>query len=483
MQEPFDIAADLDTPVSAYLKLASFDPVFLLESVEGGDRLARYSFIGFGGGPLVRLDSDGLRINGQTRPAPADRPSLLGTLRQALAGAPRPLPEVPGIPFRGGLVGVAGFDLVRRLERLQAPAGKPVTGPEAVFVAPRSLIVFDHVTRRVALLHDGSEDDRRALRREIVAALRGPLPAGARGGGAPGRSSRTPGGFPLTSRPGRAGHSSPSPSFTEGGFLDAVGRVQRSILDGDVYQLVLSVRFTGECLTEPFEVYRALRLLNPSPYMYFFDAGGVAVVGSSPEALVRLEGRRALLRPIAGTRPRGGTPEADVALERELLADPKEAAEHVMLVDLARNDLGRVALPGTIDVRPSRTVERYSHVMHLVSGVEGVLAPEHDAFDLFAAAFPAGTVVGAPKIRAMELIDDLEPVRRGLYAGTVGYFGHGGAMDQAIAIRTMEFHDGMFSFQAGAGIVADSVPAQEHAEVLAKAAALEAALRLAEEGL
>jgi anthranilate synthase component 1 len=217
--------------------------------------------------------------------------------------------------------------------------------------------------------------------------------------------------------------------------------------------------------------------------MYFCALDGMAVVGSSPEALVRLAGREAFLRPIAGTRPRGADAERDIALERELLDDPKEAAEHVMLVDLARNDLGRVAVTGSVRVDPFRTVERYSHVMHLVSGVRGVLAPEHDAFELFAASFPAGTVVGAPKIRAMELIDTLEPTRRGVYAGTVGYFGHGGAMDQAIAIRTLVFEGDRYSYQAGAGIVADSLPEREHDEVLAKGAALEAALKLAEEEL
>ena len=260
-------------------------------------------------------------------------------------------------------------------------------------------------------------------------------------------------------------------------------RAQRWIAEGEVYQLVVSVRFSGECDLPPFQVYRALRLLNPSPYMFFLEFDGLAVVGSSPEALVRLEGREALLRPIAGTRPRGATRERDLALERELLEDPKEAAEHVMLVDLARNDLGRVAVTGSVRVEPSLIVERYSHVMHLVSGVRGVLEPEADAFDLFAAAFPAGTVVGAPKVRAMELIDELEPVPRGIYAGTVGYFGTGGGMDQAIAIRTLVLRDGGCACQAGAGIVTDSVPEREHEEILAKASALEAALSLAEEGL
>ncbi len=260
-------------------------------------------------------------------------------------------------------------------------------------------------------------------------------------------------------------------------------RVKGAIREGEVYQLVLSAAFEGDCSLDPFQVYRALRLLNPSPYMVFLELGDTTVVGSSPEALVKLSGRRAELRPIAGTRPRGADPDEDLALERALLADPKEAAEHVMLVDLARNDLGRVAVPGTVRVAPYRTIERYSHVMHIVSGVRGEVRDGVDQFDLFAATFPAGTVVGAPKVRAMAWIERLEPVRRGVYAGTVGYFGHGGSMDQAIAIRTVWFREGAYRYQAGAGIVADSVPAREYDEVRAKARALEAALALAEEGL
>ncbi len=460
METPFDIAADLDTPVSACLKLGPFRPRFLLESVEGGERLGRYSFLGFGGSLELRLEGEALRRNGSDSPAPASRSELLDRLREALDEAPRPGPVPRGLPFAGGLVGVTGYAMARRLEERSVP--RSAAGlPDAAYVAPESLLVFDHLTRRVALLHDGTDAERLALRREVIAALRGRLPD--------------------RSRAGR--HSSPEPSLDLRAFLSKVADVKREIAAGEVYQLVLSVRFRGLCEASPFEVYRALRLLNPSPYMYFCDFGDLSVVGSSPEALVRLAGREAHLRPIAGTRERGETVERDEALERELLADPKEAAEHVMLVDLARNDLGRVAVTGSVSVEPYRAVERYSHVMHLVSGVRGVLSPEADSFDLYAASFPAGTVVGAPKIRAMELIDALEPVERGLYAGTMGYFGHGGTMDQAIAIRTLVFRDGAYTYQAGAGIVSDSVPEKEHAEVLAKGRALEAALALAEEGL
>jgi anthranilate synthase component 1 len=457
----FDISADLDTPVSAYLKLKPFRPRFLLESVEGGERLARYSFIGFGDSLELRLDAAGLRLGSERLPRPADQAELLATLRRALAAAPRPEAADTSFPLHGGLVGVASYDLVRYFERLPSHARVDDDCPEAHYIAPRSLLVFDHLTRRAALLHAGPESERQSLRREIIRALRGGLPGPA----------------------WAASFSPPEASLSEAQYLQGVERTQQYIAAGDVYQLVLSVRFAGRCDLDPFETYRALRLLNPSPYMYFCDLGDRVVVGSSPEALVKLNGTRATMRPIAGTRPRGVDAAQDAALEAELLADPKENSEHVMLVDLARNDLGRVATAGSVHVQPYRSIERYSHVMHIVSGVNGTLAPGRDAFDLFAAAFPAGTLVGAPKVRAMEIIDELEPVRRGFYGGTVGYFGHGGDMDQAITIRTMVFHGDTYSFQAGAGIVADSVPVSEYREVLAKSAVLRHALELAREGL
>ena len=457
----FDIAADLDTPVSAYLKLRPFRPRFLLESVEGGVRLARYSFIGFGGCLEVRLDGRGLAINGEMRPRPAGQAALLAALREALARAPRLRPDENGLPLAGGLVGFSAYDLVRHFEFLPRPASREVAAPEACYLAPQSLLVFDHLTRGVTLLHDGSEAERQTLKREIVRALAGPIPT-----------------VPHSFR-----HAPAVASLNRGEFIDRVSRVNAHIAAGDVYQLVLSVRFAGDCELDPFEAYRALRLLNPSPYMYYCEAGGMKVVGSSPEALVRLNGARAQLRPIAGTLPRGTDAADDDARAFRLLADSKENAEHVMLVDLARNDLGRVARAGSVQVDPYRVIERYSHVMHIVSGVSGELAPGRDAFDLFAAAFPAGTLVGAPMVRAMQIIDELEPVGRGLYGGTVGYFGNGGNMDQAITIRTIVFADGRYSYQSGAGIVADSVPEREHDEVLAKSAVLRRALELAENGL
>jgi anthranilate synthase component 1 len=461
LQTAFDITGDLDTPVSAFMKLAAFAPRFLLESVEGGERLGRYSFIGFGDGLEVRLDDTALTIGSERHPLPADGAALLGALRAALALAPQPQPNIAGVPLAGGLVGYAAYDVVRYFERLPKASRAAAGVPALHYVAPRSVLVFDHLTRGIALLHAGEEDERRALRREVIRALRGALPNGR--------------------RPARYGP--PVAAYTPEAYMAGVRRTQEYIAAGDVYQLVLASRFAGRHELEPFQAYRALRLINPSPYMYYCALGDVAVVGSSPEALVKLSGRRAQLRPIAGTRRRSGDAQLDAAREAELRADPKENAEHVMLVDLARNDLGRVAAAGSVAVDPYRAIERYSHVMHMVSGVHGELASGRDAFDLFAAAFPAGTLVGAPKVRAMQIIDELEPVSRGLYGGTVGYFGARGDMDHAITIRTLVFRGDEYSYQAGAGIVADSVPQAEHEEVLAKSAAMVRALELAEEGL
>lgn len=461
MQPPFDIAADLDTPVSAYLKLKALRPRFLLESVERGERLARYSFLGFGDSLEVRLDAAGFHIGDETRPRPRNQEDYLSGLRAALARVPRPMPAVAGVPFSGGLVGVSGYDVVRFFERLPRLA-EPQSGlPEAAFTATSSVLVFDHLTRRVALLHSGPEAERQSLRNEVIECLRGAVPS-----------------------PTENVHiAAAAANMTEAEFCRGVEQCKEYIASGDIYQIVLSVLFRGKTNVDPFEVYRATRLLNPSPYMFFLEFDDLRVVGSSPEALVKLHGQQASLRPIAGTLPRGTTDEEDLDNERRLLADPKEGAEHVMLVDLARNDLGRVATAGSVVVDPYRSIERYSHVMHIVSGVQGELAPEYDAFDLFAASFPAGTLVGAPKVRAMEIIEDMEPTGRGLYAGTAGYFDINGDMDQAITIRTLVFNGDEYSFQAGAGIVADSVPEKEFAEVLAKSAILRRALEIAGEGL
>jgi len=322
-------------------------------------------------------------------------------------------------------------------------------------------LVFDHLTRRVALLHSGSENERSELKKVIIKKLR----------------STTPKNSP------KVNIGQPLPGMNEKEFVERVEKCKEWIDSGDIYQIVLSVIFKGQSKVDSFDVYRAMRLLNPSPYMFYFDFGGLRVAGSSPEALVKLQGKDASLRPIAGTRPRGKSPDEDNDFAESLLADPKESAEHVMLVDLARNDLGRVAAEGTIKVDPYRLIEKYSHVMHIVSGVKGQLTEGKDALDLFAASFPAGTLVGAPKIRAMEIIEDMEIEGRGLYGGTAGYFDINGDMDQAITIRTIVFQDDKYSFQAGAGIVKDSDPQSEYREVFAKSAILKKALKMAGEGL
>jgi anthranilate synthase component 1 len=467
LKPPFDIAGDLDTPVSAFAKLSAFNPRFLLESVEGGERLARFSFIGFGNCLEVKLDASGLAVGNARLPRPQSKAELLDALRKALAAAPKPLPEMAGVPLAGGLVGYSSYDVVRYFERLPSRARAEATVPDLHYVAPESMLVFDHLTRGIALLHAGTEAERSSLRRDVIRALRGALP--------------------NVSSPGDeygARYSEARGSLSRDEYMVNVKRVQEHIAAGDVYQLVLASRFSGRHSLDPFQAYRALRMINPSPYMYYCKLGDVTVVGSSPEALVKVTAAGdAQLRPIAGTRPRADDTATDVQREHDLLADVKENAEHVMLVDLARNDLGRVAQAGSVHVDPYRVIERYSHVMHIVSGVKGTLAPGRDAFDLFAATFPAGTLVGAPKVRAMEIIEELEPVRRGLYGGTIGYFGAHGDMDQAITIRTLVFRGDEYSYQAGAGIVADSVPAAEHDEVLAKSGAMARALRLAAEGL
>jgi anthranilate synthase component 1 len=457
---PFDpgreIAADLDTPVSALLKLRPLEPVFLLESAAGGERIGRFSFLGLGTHAEIVLERNALVVGGSVERFDGDPlEALRGWLHRARLHEAA-LPRGPA-----GLVGYVGYEAAAWFERLPVAGPAPFALPTSAFVVPRAILAFDHVRATITLHALVAEDEAPALAREVQRALRSRAPEPP----APGASSRA------------------RPNHGRDAFERAVERAREHILAGDAYQIVLSIRYEGESEADPVGVYRALRLLNPSPYLYWMRVGGTELVGSSPEALARLEGRTALLRPIAGTRPRGATPEDDEALARELVADAKENAEHTMLVDLARNDLGRVAMAGTVRVTELKGLERYSHVMHLVSTVEGVLAPDADQFDLFRAAFPAGTVTGAPKIRAMEIVAELEGESRGPYAGSVGYFGAGGSMDQAIAIRTLVFREGRYAYQAGAGIVADSVAAREHAEVESKARVMARSLELAGEVL
>ena len=453
-----DVPADLETPVSAYLKIARGPYSFLLESVEGGERLARYSLIGTEPYRLLR-----------TGPGTACPGDPLVPLRDEI-DRNRAL-RLPGLPpFHGGAVGYLSYEVARHFERLPAPAADPLDLPEAVFMFCDTVVLFDHLRHQVRVVsHVRTDGDIAASYRqaawkidEQVRRLEGPVPR------------RLSAGPPLLHAPTAA------ESMGREAYELAVAGAREHIIAGDIIQVVLAQRFSQPLHVPAFEVYRALRRVNPSPYMFFLDLDGVALVGASPELLVRVEDGVVETHPIAGTRPRGATAEEDAALERELRDDPKEQAEHIMLVDLGRNDIGRVALPGTVRVTQLMEVERYSHVMHLVSHVTGQLRPELHPLDALRACFPAGTVSGAPKIRAMELIAGFEPERRGPYAGAVGYFGFAGDLDTCITIRTLLVKDGTAHWTAGAGIVYDSDPAREYRETRDKGRALQRALELAE---
>ena len=444
-----DVLADLVTPVRAYpLLCPPGEPGFLLESVEGGERLARYSFVGF-------------------RPRRLELPEGADPLPALKRIADQRLAPAEGLPrFAGGAVGYLGYEVARHFERLPLAAGPPPAMPESAFLVAENLAIFDHVTRRVRLLtlHRPSEEARPdALARLDEMEARLAVEA-----------------VPREDRPHANGLAWTS-KVTPGSFHAMVDAAREHIFAGDAFQVVLSQRFAKPLGARPFDVYRCLRALNPSPYMFHLALGdGRFVVGTSPEVLVRVEDGRVTTRPLAGTRGRGETPERDAELERELLTDPKERAEHVMLVDLGRNDVGRVAKPGSVRVERLMEVERYSHVMHISSTVTGELAPGRHPLDALKAAFPAGTVSGAPKIRAMEIVAGLEPERRGPYAGALGYVGYGGNLDMAITLRTVVVSGGMAYVQAGAGVVADSDPEFEFQETLRKAGALFAAIEQAE---
>ena len=477
-----ELPADLETPVSVYLKLAGDGPSFLLESVSGGEQVARFSFIGIQPSQafVIRPCSLERHTAGGVESLPLpDGCDPLTLLRDEMAQY-TPI-QVPGLPrFSGGLVGYLSYDVVRYFEPT-VPLQPHDVLPEGLFLLADTLIVFDHAFGRLLLVANAplNGDEARA-RAEAEARLDGiqarlenasPLP---------------PASYHLPAGHRNALQGELHSNMSREQYIQAVLAAKEHIAAGDIFQVVLSQRLERETGAAPFNIYRALRRLNPSPYMYFFDFNGLAggpdfhLIGASPEMHVRLEGREASIRPIAGTRPRGQTPGEDIALEHELLADPKERAEHVMLVDLARNDLGRVCDFGSVRVSEQMGVERYSHVMHIVSHVEGRLRPEYDAFDLLRATFPAGTVSGAPKIRAMQIIDDLEPSPRGPYAGAVGYFSYDGSSDTCITIRTLTMRGKTISVQAGAGIVADSDPEKEHQECVNKARALAVAIEMAE---
>ncbi len=473
-----ELPADLDTPTTAYLKLRGQGPSFLLESVEGGERVARYSFIG------VRPRARYVARHGQLEKTSAAGPEAValppgGDFLQALQAELASFPPVEraGLPrFLGGLVGYLGYETVRFCEPTLQGRLAEAPLPDAIFLLTDTLVAFDHARSSLLLIthaFDGDTAAATARLDELEASLLGPIPA-----------------LPRPEQPAADGAF--ASNLTQAEYEAAVRAAKEYIAAGDIFQVVLSQRFTRQSGAHPFSIYRAVRRLNPSPYMFYFEFGDVAgeplyLVGASPEMMVRLEAaatdRRASLRPIAGTRPRGQTPAEDAALEVDLLADPKERAEHVMLVDLGRNDLGRVCEYGSVSVPDFFTVEHYSHVMHIVSHVVGRLRPGLSAFDLVRASFPAGTLSGAPKVRALEIIAELEPDPRGPYGGAIGYFSFDGALDTCIAIRTLVAHGARVSVQAGAGIVADSDPTREYEETVNKAKAMLKAVELAEQAV
>jgi len=450
-----DIQADLETPVSAYLKIARGNYSFLLESVEGGERMARYSFIGTEPSLVIRTGNEN----------PVDPLNLVE--RELAQFRPMPIANLPR--FHGGMVGYLSYEVARYFERLPCPDQDPQGLPESVLMLADTLLVFDHVTHKIKVVShvhlDGDVDTayREAICKidDLVNRLEQPMHSEALRNTPPNRSEM-------------------SPNFSPAEFEAIVSQAKEYIYAGDIIQAVLSQRLARPTYASPFAIYRALRSVNPSPYMYYLHLGDFYIVGASPELLVRVEDGIVSNHPIAGTRPRGKDTTEDLALEEELKHDEKERAEHIMLVDLGRNDIGRISEPGTVEVTQLMDVERYSHVMHLVSHVQGRLRAGLSQFDALRSCFPAGTVSGAPKIRAMEIIAELEREKRGPYAGAVGYFDFSGNLDTAIAIRTVIIKDNIAYIQAGAGIVADSIPEREYQESLNKAQALLAAIDQAE---
>jgi len=462
--------ADLDTPLSLYLKLANQPFSYLLESVQGGERFGRYSIIGLPA--KTRIMAHGRQVQvleGDTVVEVAENTNPLDFVKSYQARFKTP--PYAGLPrFTGGLAGYFGYETVRYIEKRLANTIKPddIQTPDVLLLVSEQLAVVDNLSGKLYFIVYANTDETNAY--EMAHSTLDSL-------------------LKLLRKTVTIPESAPSAKteatseFGEENFKAAVKRAQQYILDGDIMQVVLSQRMSQPFSASPLSLYRALRSLNPSPYMFYYDMGDHHVVGASPEILVRLENGTVTARPIAGTRPRGKTREQDIALADELLADPKERAEHVQLMDLGRNDVGRVAVTGTVKVTDNMMIERYSHVMHIVSNVEGKLKPGMDAIDVIKATFPAGTVSGAPKVRAMEIIDELEPSKRGIYAGAVGYLGFNGDMDVAIAIRTGVIKNNMLYVQAGAGIVADSIPQSEWIETQNKARAVLRAAELVQAGL
>jgi anthranilate synthase component 1 len=466
------VTADLLTPVSAYLKLASGARyAFLLESVEGGEKIARYTFVGANPSEVFRYAKDACVLEGEGRLLWEEKHPIEFLRNRMARYRPVRIPSLP--PFVGGAIGYFAYDMVRLSERLPTLLKDDIGQYDAMMMFYLNVVAFDHVRHRIWILRnvytEGPGNMRSkydAAAREITAircALENPLPPSARPSK---KKERVKKGAPLRI----------TSNVRHGEYLAAVRKAKQYIRAGDIFQVVLSQRFSARTNADPFEVYRALRALNPSPYMFFLRLGELSVVGSSPEMLVKVQGRDVFYRPIAGTRPRGSNEKEDQRLETELSSDPKERAEHIMLVDLGRNDLGRVCKYGSVSVEKLLTVERYSHVMHLVSSLRGRLRDNVDCFDALMACFPAGTVSGAPKVRAMEIIEEMERTRRGLYAGGILYLDFSGNLDSCIALRTMVAKNGMAYIQAGGGIVADSSPEGEYQESVNKARAVIAAL-------
>jgi anthranilate synthase component 1 len=465
-----EILADLETPVSAFLKIDDGGDAFLLESVEGAEKWGRYSFLGVA--PEQVFTSKGRSVcigHPNEKLAPREVADPFAAVKEFL-GRYRPV-ALTGLPrFSGGLVGYLGYDLVRFFETLPARATDDLDLPDQYLMLVDTLLVFDNTAQKIKVVTHAFVDGPGGLRAAYDAAC-------AKIDVLIERLNR------RVDVPLRSALSAPSvvhSNLTQEQYEAMVRHAKEFIVAGDIIQVVLAQRFECPLRTAPFNIYRCLRTVNPAPYMFYLRLGGDILIGSSPEVMVRLEGREITVRPIAGTRPRGTEERADAEMEHELVTDPKEIAEHIMLVDLGRNDVGRVAKIGTVAVTERMAVERYSHVMHLVSNVRGELADGMDCFDAFRATFPAGTLTGAPKIRAMEIIEDLEPVRRGVYGGAVGYFSFSGNMDTGITIRTILVKNGSVYVQAGAGIVADSDPEREHLECVNKARAMIQAIRLAE---
>ena len=462
--------ADLDTPLSLYLKLANQPFSYLLESVQGGERFGRYSIIGLPAKTRIVAHGKDIQVlDGDTVVESVENANPLDFVKNYQARFKTPPYE--GLPrFTGGLAGYFGYETVRYIEKRLANTVKPdaIDVPDVLLMVSEQLAVVDNLSGKLYFIvyADATAPNAYDQAKQRLQALMQKL-----------RSTVT---IPTSAATEKTTASS---EFGEENFKAAVKRAQQYILDGDIMQVVLSQRMSQKFSAPPLSLYRALRSLNPSPYMFYYDMGDHHVVGASPEILVRLENGTVTARPIAGTTPRGKSREQDIALAEELLADPKERAEHVQLMDLGRNDVGRVALTGSVKVTDNMMIERYSHVMHIVSNVEGKLKPGMDAIDVIKATFPAGTVSGAPKVRAMEIIDELEPSKRGIYAGAVGYLGFNGDMDVAIAIRTGVIKDNMLYVQAGAGIVADSVPDSEWMETQNKARAVLRAAELVQDGL